>query len=68
MRDILPILLISLVMFGAVYALNALALPTAALLALQVIVGVIVYGGLSVLFRVESLKFLVQAAKKLLKR
>ena len=68
MRDILPTIAISLVMFAVVWAMNALALPAAVLLVLQVIVGVIVYGGLSVLFKVESLQFIGQFVKKLLKR
>ena len=68
MHDILPTILLSLVMFGVVYAMNALALPTAALLVLQVIAGVMVYGGLSLLFKVESMQFIGQFVKKLLKR
>lgn len=68
MRDILPTILISLVMFGAVYAMNALALPAAALLVLQIAVGALVYGGLSLLFKVESVQLVGQVVKKLLKR
>ena len=68
MRDILPTILISLVMFGAVYAMNLLLLPAALLLVLQAAVGVAVYGGLSLLFQAESMQFLWQTAKKLLKR
>lgn len=68
MRDILPTILISLVMFGMVYAMNALALPAAALLVLQIAVGAAVYGGLSLLFKVESVQLVGQVARKLLKR
>lgn len=68
MHDILPSVLLSLVMFGAVYAMNALALPTVLLLALQVIAGVAVYGGLAILFRLESMQFLMQMAGRLFKR
>ncbi|MBR5546261.1 MAG: lipopolysaccharide biosynthesis protein [Clostridia bacterium] len=68
MRDILPTILISLVMFGVVYAMNALALPAAALLVLQIAVGAAVYGGLSLLFKVESVQLVGQVVKKLLKR
>lgn len=68
MRDIMPTILLSLVMFGVVYAMNALALPAAALLVLQAVTGVIVYGGLSLLFQVESVQFVLQMVKKLLKR
>ncbi len=65
MHDILPTILLSLVMFGVVYAMNALALPTAALLVLQVIVGAAVYGGLAILFKLESAQFLLQMAGRL---
>ena len=68
MRDIMPTILLSLVMFGVVYAMNALPLPAAALLVLQAVTGVIVYGGLSLLFQVESVQFVLQMVKKLLKR
>jgi len=68
MHDILPTILLSLVMFAVVYAMNALALPTVLLLVLQVLAGVAVYGGLAVLFRLESMQFIGQFVKKLLKR
>ena len=68
LHDILPTILISLVMFGVVYAMNAMALPAAALLVLQIAAGAAVYGGLSLLFKVESVQFLWQVARKLLKR
>ncbi len=68
LHDILPTILISLVMFGVVYAMNTLALPAAVLLVLQAAAGVAVYGGLSLLFKVESVQLLWQTARKLLKR
>ena len=68
MRDILPTIVLSLIMFGVVYAMNLLALPTAVLLVLQIIVGVIVYGGLSLLFKLESVQFLYQLLGRLRKR
>ena len=68
MRDILPSIVISLVMFAAVYAMNALVLPTALLLVAQAAAGVIIYGALAVLFKLESVQFLKHVARKLLKR
>ncbi len=64
MHDILPSILLSLVMFAVVYAMNALPLPTALLLAVQVIVGVIVYGGLALLLKLESAQYLLQFVKR----
>ena len=68
MRDILPTILLSLVMFGVVYAMNMLTLPTAVLLVLQIAAGVAVYGVLAIAFKLESVQFLWQMAKKLLRR
>jgi len=65
MHDILPSILLSLVMFGAVYAMNALALPAAVLLVLQILTGAAVYAGLALLFRLESAQFLLQMLTKL---
>lgn len=67
MRDIMPMILLSLVMFGVVYAMNALALPVAALLGLQVVAGAAVYGGLAVLFRLESVQVLRQVLERLMR-
>jgi hypothetical protein len=68
MRDILPTIALSMVMFGVVYAMNALALPTALLLVLQVLAGVAVYGGLALLFKMENVQFVLQIARKMIKR
>ena len=68
LHDILPTILISLVMFGVVYAMNTLALPAGALLVLQIAAGAAVYGGLSLLFKVESMQLIGQVVKKLFKR
>ena len=68
MHDILPSILLSLVMFGAVSAMNALALSTPVLLVLQVAAGAAVYGGLAWLLRLESLQYLLQTVRRLRKR
>ena len=47
--------------------ITALLIP-AVLLILQVMAGVIVYGGLSLLFRVESMQLMLQVAKRLIKK
>lgn len=66
MKDILPSVLCALAMFAAVWAMNALALPPILLLPLQVITGVIVYAGLALLTRNDSLPYLLEMGKKLL--
>ncbi|MBE5793425.1 MAG: lipopolysaccharide biosynthesis protein [Clostridiales bacterium] len=66
MKDILPSVLCALAMFAVVWAMNALTLPPILLLPLQVIMGVIVYAGLALLTRNDSLPYLLEMGKKLL--
>ena len=68
MHDVLPSIVISMLMFGVVYAMNALALPAALLLVLQVIAGIAVYTVLSLLFQKECTQFLLQVLRKLISR
>ena len=68
MQDILPSILLSLVMFAAVHAMNAFALPTVLLLGLQVVTGAAVYGALALVLRLESAQFLLQMLKRLKNR
>ena len=59
-------MLCALAMFAVVWAMNALTLPPILLLPLQVIMGVIVYAGLALLTRNDSLPYLLEMGKKLL--
>ncbi|MEG2604520.1 MAG: lipopolysaccharide biosynthesis protein [Clostridia bacterium] len=68
MRDVLPPILLSLVMFGAVYAMNGLGLPALALLLLQILVGIALYAGLALLLRLESLRYLQDTLLALLRK
>ncbi len=65
LRDILPSLMQSLVMFGCVLAVLLLKLPTIVTLALQVIVGVGVYLVLSLIFRPKPFCILLQSLRTL---
>jgi len=65
-RDMLPIIALSAVMFIAVSAMNLLPLHPALLLPLQVLAGAAVYGGLALLFRMESMTFLLDMLKQLI--
>ena len=62
LRDILPPIGMSLVMFLAVSALGRLPLGNLPLLLVQVAAGVLLYGGMSLLFKPESFRCLVQTA------
>ncbi len=66
--DIIPSLLISLVMGGAVLALGLLPLPNLALLCIQIPVGAALYVALSVLFKNDSFFYLLNTLKSYLKR
>ena len=63
MKDILPSLLASATMCVAVMLVGLLELPTIILLVLQVGTGVVVYVGLSAMFRIEPFRLLLSMAK-----
>lgn len=64
LRDVLPALLLSLVMGGAVWSLSFLGLPDLPLLAAQICAGVLIYAGLSMAFRLDSFEYLLGAVKR----
>ncbi|MBQ3053619.1 MAG: lipopolysaccharide biosynthesis protein [Clostridia bacterium] len=66
MKDILPNLGLSLFMAVVVYSLQFLSLPTATILAIQIITGACIYIGLSAFFKMETFKYVVSSAKSLL--
>lgn len=68
LADILPSLLLSLVMFAAVYSISLLDLNIFLMLTLQVGVGAIIYIGLSAIFKVESFRYIISIIKNFLRR
>lgn len=66
-KDILGSFLLSLVMGGVVYLVYLLRLPIVISLFLQVLVGIVVYIALSILFKVESFKYILSVFKSLSK-
>ncbi len=67
-KDILPTLLLSFAMFAATFPISYLDINIWLMLIIQVIVGVVVYVALSVIFRVESFKYILGLLKGFLKR
>ena len=63
MKDILPSAFVSVVMLVGVLLAGRLELPVIVVLAVQVIVGVMLYAGLSMLLRLEPFKMLMQMLK-----
>lgn len=68
LKDILPSLLLSLVMFGAVYPISLLNINVWLMLIIQVVAGAVIYIALSAIFKVESFKYILGLLKGFLKR
>ncbi len=68
LKDILPSLMMSLVMFGAVYPISLLNLNVWLMLIIQVVAGAVIYIALSAIFKVESFKYILSLLKGFLKR
>ena len=68
MKDILPSLLFSLVMLGCVLAVQLLHLNNILTILLQIVVGVVVYVLLSMLFKLEPFRILLNIFKKFFKK
>ncbi len=68
MRDVLPAMGLSLIMFLAVSALGRLPLAPFPLLVCQTAAGVVIYGALSLLLRLESMRYLTDMLRGLLAR
>ncbi len=68
LKDILPSLVMSLVMFGAVYPISLLNINVWLMLIIQVVAGAIIYVALSAIFKVESFKYILSILKGFLKR
>ena len=65
MFDLMPATLLSLAMFGLVYPINYLQLTDILKLLLQCVLCVLVYFGLSYLFKVESFRYTLSTIKQL---
>ncbi|MDP3447309.1 MAG: lipopolysaccharide biosynthesis protein [Eubacteriales bacterium] len=61
--DMMPPILLSGVMWGAVYAVSFIPIPELPLLILQIVCGIAVYLGLAVLLRLESISYLWTSMK-----
>lgn len=68
MRDILPSLLASIVVFGCVLAVGFLKLSNIVTLIVQVAVGVVIYIAVSAVFRLKPYKLLLKMLMNILKK
>ena len=67
-KDMLPQILISVVMGAIVYGISFIPLPTWVLLIIQIHVGIIIYFGFSVFFKIDSFVYLKNNLKSFLKK
>lgn len=67
-KDLLPNLLLAIIMFCAVYCITFINLPVGATLAIQIIVGIMVYFGLAKLFRLKSLAYVQLSIKEFIQK
>lgn len=67
-KDTAPSFVMSLIMFAVVYPISFVKMNVYLLLVIQVTVGVIIYFGLSVIFKTESFLYLVDLLKGILKK
>jgi len=63
-RDIIPSLLIALIMGSIVYLFKFLSFSAWQLLLLQVFVGIILYVGLNIIFKIESFSYLINTIRQ----
>ena len=68
MKDILPGILLAVFMGVWVYFVGYIKLPTTLLLMVQIIVGAIIYIGLSVVLKLEAFEYLWGMLKNMLNK
>ncbi|WP_288222139.1 lipopolysaccharide biosynthesis protein [uncultured Clostridium sp.] len=67
-KDIIPSLTLSIIMGGIVYMILLLNITPYLTLLLQIIIGAIIYLGLSKIFKVESYEYIIYTVKELIKK
>lgn len=67
-RDFLPGILLAVGMGICIYIIGFIPLPIIITLAIQIIVGVIIYIGFSAVFKLEEFEYLLEMMKSLVKR
>lgn len=68
MRDMLPPFVVSLIMCGIVLLIGTLKLPTIVLLGVQMLSGIVIYLGLSYIFKLKGLTTVIAVVKNLLNK
>lgn len=68
MKDVLPSAAMALIMFAAVSLLGRLSLSPLPMLVVQIAAGVAVYGGMALIFRPESARYLLETGAEILRK
>ena len=68
MKDVLPSVAMALIMFAAVSLLGRLSLSPLPMLVVQIAAGVAVYGGMALIFRPESARYLLETGAEILRK
>lgn len=68
MKDVLPSVAMALIMFAAVSLLGRLSLSPLPMLVLQIAAGVAVYGGMALIFKPESARYLLETGAEILRK
>lgn len=68
LKDMAPSALISVLMGGVVYLLSLIPFSDVILISVQIIVGAVVYVGLSYAFKIDSLWYLIHTVKQMKQR
>ena len=64
-RDILPSFLLALVMGAVIYLITLIPMPTVLILTVQILVGVIIYAGVSCVLKLEPFFYILNTIKQL---
>lgn len=65
-KDILPSIIAAVLMGGIIYPICYLAVPDIVILVIQIVLGLAVYIGLSVVFKIDSFYYIIRFAKSTL--
>lgn len=68
MKDVLPSVAMALIMFAAVSFLGRLSLSPLPMLVVQIAAGVAVYGGMALIFKPESARYLLETGAEILRK
>lgn len=67
-RDVLPSILLSIIMGGIVFTIPLLSLSPLVTMTIQIVIGICIYFGLAIVFKLECFSYLINTVNSLVKR